>query len=129
MFSLATTTAPHAAILGNHDAEALMTREDIIQLDSKSHLSVTPPPDGSPGAPQAGNYWLNVRSETHNKTALRLWMLDSMNRGCGGVPGWCAYHLVSAALRVGMHGFCCSLVLSGQRWVDPVACKSCVVCF
>lgn len=89
MFSLATTAAPHATILGNHDAEAVMTREDIIQLDSKSHLSVTPPPDGAPGAPQAGNYWLNVRSETRNETALRLWMLDSMNRGCGGVPGWC----------------------------------------
>ena len=88
--ALVAIAVPHAAILGNHDAEGLVTRDHVIRWHARVPGSVTVlPPEG--GVPSVGNYHLDVASEhTDGGVALRLWMLDSMDRGCGGVPGWCA---------------------------------------
>ena len=78
---------PHAIILGNHDDEGMLSREDIIRLDMKQPGSATNMTHGV----EAGNYWLDIApSAQSNTVALRLWFLDSHNRGCGGVPGWYA---------------------------------------
>lgn len=86
--ALRATGIPHAIILGNHDAEARMTRSAVVAYDASLTGSITPLPQQVRGTPDAGNYWIDVLTEDGQQQALRLWMLDTMNRGCGGVPGW-----------------------------------------
>ena len=109
------TQVPHAIILGNHDAEARMTRSAVIALDASCASSRTPLPEQVPGIPDAGNYWLDVWAESGEAPALRLWMLDTMDRDCGGVPGWCGAapvdavlpHTMSASLPFQQRHLCC----------------------
>lgn len=106
---------PHAAILGNHDAEGLVTREHVIRWHAGVPGSRTQlPPAG--GMPDLGNYRLDVAAERGNGPALRLWMLDSMNRGCGGVPGWCgpAVEVTSRTPH------------AGARQITRALCRGCV---
>lgn len=75
---------------GNHDGEADLARHEIVALDAATGggLSLTQPGPASLGG--TGNYWLDVLAPgSSNETALRLWFLDSGNRGCNGsAAGW-----------------------------------------
>jgi hypothetical protein len=95
--ALRTAHIPHAIILGNHDAEGLLTREDIIRFDASRPGSMTQNASSAADV-EAGNYWLDVTSEAGDALRLRLWFLDSHNRGCGGVPGWCAPSLSASKI-------------------------------
>lgn len=82
---------PYAAILGNHDGEADLSRRDVAELASAvgGSLSLTRP--GPEGLPGGGNYWIDVLEPRGEAVAARIWMLDSGNRGCGHLAwGWCA---------------------------------------
>lgn len=88
---------PYACILGNHDAEGDITRAQAIDLlHSDDGLSLTQ--QGPKHLEGAGNYYLSVfpgpeaanasASESRSE-ALRIWLLDSQDRGCGWLPlGW-----------------------------------------
>ena len=73
-----------------------------MTLDSGLAGSATVPPDRVPGQPAPGNYWLDVLAESGQRTALRLWLLDSGSRGCVGKAGWYA----QANLGISWFGMC-----------------------
>jgi hypothetical protein len=78
----------HALLLGNHDDEADLTREEILLQDIESSnsmgkiLSLTEM--GPLDITGASNYYLDVLSTNNNMDWVdaRLWFFDSMNRGC-----------------------------------------------
>ncbi|XP_015058586.1 probable inactive purple acid phosphatase 29 [Solanum pennellii] len=73
---------PWAAVLGNHDQESTLSREDVMKhiIGMKSTLSQLNPPD-VPDIDGFGNYNLEVHgtegSELTNKSVLNLYFLDS----------------------------------------------------
>lgn len=73
---------------GNHDGEADLQRREIAELDAASGLlSLTQP--GPQDITGAANYYLDVYDSAGRTVAARIWMLDSMARGCGPVTvGW-----------------------------------------
>lgn len=80
---------PYATVLGNHDDEADLTREEIYKLekqhDTAHNCSHTRRSNGITGIT---NYFLDVLQPAGNGVGARLWFLDSMDRGCRNVPGW-----------------------------------------
>ena len=82
------TGLPYAVGLGNHDAEADLSRSKIIELDAgSSPLSLTQ--HGPGNITGAGNYYLDVYDADGKDVKARIWVLDSMERGCGPVTvGW-----------------------------------------
>eukprot|EP00873_Tetraselmis_striata_P012160 jgi/Tetstr1/432424/TSEL_000187.t1 len=82
---------PYAAVLGNHDAEAGLSRVEVLQLIGASGGSASLTRLGYQTGDTAGNYWLDVASSrpgSDGAVALRIWMLDSGRHGCNGTPGW-----------------------------------------
>jgi hypothetical protein len=101
---LAAHAIPYATILGNHCAEADLTRRQICDLDARlgGDLSLTrsSPENETSGA---SSYWLDVMTgggppgggaaavvsgEDGEEAAARIWLLDSMRRTCEGARGW-----------------------------------------
>lgn len=79
----------YAAILGNHDGEADLSRRQVVELGGAAGggLSLTQP--GPSHLTGAGNYYLDVCDAQGQQVAARIWMLDSGNRGCGRLAwGW-----------------------------------------
>jgi hypothetical protein len=74
--------------MGNHDAEGPVSRRDFMHWHAATGGSVSRLPRGVDG-PDFGNYWIDIQAPRKREALLRLWMFDSGNRGCGGVPGWC----------------------------------------
>lgn len=71
-------SAPYAAILGNHDAEADLGRKELLEMDARlgAGLSLSRPgPDNITGA---SNSWLDVAAPGGGRAAVRLWLLESM---------------------------------------------------
>ena len=73
---------PFAAILGNHDGEADLSRWQIMELAASSPLSLAR--SGPNNLTGAGNYYVELRApHASQQVAARIWFLDSMSRGCG----------------------------------------------
>ena len=80
----------HALLLGNHDDEADLNREEILLQDIEisnsmgNVLSLTQL--GPLDITGASNYYLDVlnnnSNNSNNQVDARLWFFDSMNRGC-----------------------------------------------
>lgn len=87
-----TAGVPFAAVLGNHDSEADLSRAQIMQLHDSTSNAIVPPPEarGPQGANAgASNYYLDIMDSDGQVVAARIWMLDSNNRGCGQLrAGW-----------------------------------------
>ncbi len=79
---------PYATTLGNHDAEADLARRQIVELDMRSsNLSLTQ--QGPEGVTGASNYYLDIYDARGEEVAARVWLLDSMDRGCERTTaGW-----------------------------------------
>eukprot|EP01016_Furgasonia_blochmanni_P003379 TRINITY_DN11325_c0_g2_i2.p1 TRINITY_DN11325_c0_g2~~TRINITY_DN11325_c0_g2_i2.p1 ORF type:complete len:446 (-),score=79.39 TRINITY_DN11325_c0_g2_i2:202-1539(-) len=80
------TFTPYAVALGNHDAEADLTAEEIFALEQKHPFSVSvhqSPPEVS----GVSNFLIQVESSLNKSgafhPALNLWVLDSDHEGCG----------------------------------------------
>lgn len=76
---------PWAAVLGNHDQESTMTREELMSLASLMDYSVSRvSPDGAAGIDGFGNYNVRVHgafgSGLANTSVLNLYLLDSGDR-------------------------------------------------
>lgn len=73
---------PYVYILGNHDAQGLLNRKQIIQLDQENPFSVR---KGCEGIPDTSNFILPIFSgKDHDKIAVNIWLFDSGNKGCDG---------------------------------------------
>eukprot|EP01017_Pseudomicrothorax_dubius_P043869 TRINITY_DN7368_c0_g4_i1.p1 TRINITY_DN7368_c0_g4~~TRINITY_DN7368_c0_g4_i1.p1 ORF type:complete len:394 (+),score=51.39 TRINITY_DN7368_c0_g4_i1:49-1230(+) len=74
------TNTRYAYILGNHDGEADLTREQIFDLDSEHPLSLMDKADEITGV----NYFHEVQSSYDNATAPPsiLWFFDTNREGC-----------------------------------------------
>lgn len=72
--------------MGNHDDEGDLNRRQVVQLaiDTDAQLSYTK--QGPLNITGASNYYIDVGSSKNESTAARIWMLDSMDRGCGTNP-------------------------------------------
>jgi pre-mRNA-splicing factor SYF1 len=71
---------PHALVLGNHDDEADLSREEIIILDEHGRGSLTQL--GPREAMGLSNYHLEILAPKGAQASARIWMLDSGGRGC-----------------------------------------------
>ena len=60
----------------------------MLLLDQRlSNLSLTEL--GPEDVPGASNYWLDIYDPSGAAVAARVWILDSGDKGCGGVmEGW-----------------------------------------
>jgi hypothetical protein len=83
-------SVPWAIALGNHDAEADLTRREIVTLDRRSSLSRTL--HGPLDIPGASNYYLPVFAHDRDQVLAYLWVFDSGDSNCLGVPGWGCVH-------------------------------------
>jgi len=86
---------PYALALGNHDDEADLTRDEIIKLDQQIPISYTQ--RGPLNITGASNYFLPIFSSTSQTTnsddvMANLWIFDSGDDNCLGVPGWDCVH-------------------------------------
>jgi len=73
---------PYAYILGNHDAEGLLSRNQIIKHDQENIYSVRKQCDG---IPETSNFLLPIFSgHDDEKIATNLWFFDSGSEGCDG---------------------------------------------
>lgn len=81
---------PYLTVLGNHDDEADLSRDEIFKLershDAATNCSCTR--RGPTGITGVSNYYVDVLEPSGNGVGARLWVLDSMDRGCRNVPGW-----------------------------------------
>lgn len=84
MDELSARNLKHAIVLGNHDDEGRLSREDIVRLDRNSPGSLTRA--GPEHITGATNYWIDLADSA--RIRARLWFLDSMDRGCAGMTGW-----------------------------------------
>jgi len=103
-------------VLGNHDAQGALTRRQVVDLDRRSPLSLTrAAPEGVTGA---SHYWLDVHAHGGGHVAARLVFLDSMDRGCESVKGWCGGFYPSAPpLEQGRGG-------AGVGWSSRASCTA-----
>ncbi|PRW60250.1 ser thr phosphatase family [Chlorella sorokiniana] len=81
---------PYAITLGNHDAEADLTRREIVDLDIRTGGLLSLTRQGPPQATGASNYHLDIAGPPGSDApAARIWLLDSMNRFCPPLMfGW-----------------------------------------
>jgi len=71
---------PYAYTFGNHDAEADLTRKEIVELDQTHPLSILKTAEGIPGT---ANYMILIYSSRNkNKLAANIWVFDSGSLGC-----------------------------------------------
>ncbi|CAL8463973.1 g3508 [Coccomyxa elongata] len=78
---IAAAGVPYALILGNHDDEADLSREQIVLLDMRLQQgSLTQL--GPREAMGLSNYYLDIAANKGGGPAARIWMLDSGGRGC-----------------------------------------------
>jgi len=76
-----------AIALGNHDVEADLTGQQIVQLDSSHELSMTQLGPQNIGG--ATNYYLPIYNyNSTDKLGQILWVFDSGSNACLGVSGW-----------------------------------------
>lgn len=75
-----------AVALGNHDIEADLTGSEIVDLDRTNKLSLTR--HGPKAIGGATNYHLPIYLNSSDEIGQVLWVLDSGQNGCQGVPGW-----------------------------------------
>jgi hypothetical protein len=75
-----------AIALGNHDIEADLSGNEIVALDSSNPLSLTKQGPSTIGG--ATNYHLPIYSNSSSDISQMLWIFDSGQNGCQGVPGW-----------------------------------------
>lgn len=86
MKPIAAAGVPYALILGNHDDEADLLREQIVLLDMRlGQGSLTQM--GPREAVGLSNYYLDVAGPKGAAAAMRIWMLDSGGRGCNWMYG------------------------------------------
>ena len=69
---------------GNHDDEANMDRNEILELESTVAMSYTMQ---FPFHHQGSNYFVPVFDSSGETEILRLWSFDSGDTGCGGHSG------------------------------------------
>ena len=102
---------PYAYTLGNHDAEANLSRREVIAMDMENPLSLTSLSSEATGG--ASNFVVPVySSENPSEVAMNLWFFDSEDYNCSGVKGYgCIplsvidwYRTTSAELRVQQKG-------------------------
>ena len=102
---------PYAYTLGNHDAEANLSRREVIAMDRENPLSLTSLSSETTGG--ASNFVVPVySSENPSEVAMNLWFFDSEDYNCYGVKGYgCIplsvidwYRKTSAELRVQQKG-------------------------
>ncbi len=83
---IAAAKVPYGLVLGNHDDEADLMRQEIVDLDMKlrSQGSLT---EMSPReAMGLSNYHLDIAaSKSSPAPAARIWMLDSGGLGCSWI--------------------------------------------
>eukprot|EP01016_Furgasonia_blochmanni_P048095 TRINITY_DN7126_c0_g2_i1.p1 TRINITY_DN7126_c0_g2~~TRINITY_DN7126_c0_g2_i1.p1 ORF type:complete len:660 (+),score=104.92 TRINITY_DN7126_c0_g2_i1:226-2205(+) len=78
------TNTKYAITLGNHDSEADLSREEIMDLDMKHPLSLSQ--KGPEDLTGVANYLIQVHSRVNQSLpALNIWMMDSNIRSCGQV--------------------------------------------
>ncbi|KAK9918079.1 hypothetical protein WJX75_001042 [Coccomyxa subellipsoidea] len=83
---IAAAGVPYALILGNHDDEADLSREQIVLLDMRLQQgSLTEL--GPREAMGLSNYYLDIAAHKGGAPAARVWMLDSGGRGCDWMYG------------------------------------------
>lgn len=95
VFSVAIdSTTPWAAVLGNHDQQSTLSREDVMKhiAGMKNTLSRVNPSEG-PALDGFGNYNLEVSgvegSSLQNKSVLNLYLLDSGDYSTDpSIPGY-----------------------------------------
>jgi len=76
-----------AVALGNHDVEADLSGDSIVDLDNTEELSLTQ--HGPSDISGATNYYLPVyKYNSTEEIGQVLWVFDSGNKGCLGVSGW-----------------------------------------
>lgn len=74
---------------GNHDGEADLNRNQIVDLDIATGGNLTLTRRSPSYLTGASNYWLDIQSPTGNEVAARVWLLDSNDRGCEHTKsGW-----------------------------------------
>ncbi len=66
---------PWAAVLGNHDYEGTVSREDLVEEMASYSMSLTEPGPGDISG--SGNYVLRMQSSDHKNTTAALYFLDS----------------------------------------------------
>ena len=72
--------------MGNHDDEANLDRQKIVDLDETNEYSITKQSLNITGIT---NYILPIYSfNDKNKTITNLWFFDTNDRGCQGKSGW-----------------------------------------
>jgi hypothetical protein len=97
--------APYAIILGNHDDQADLSREEIVDLILRTGGPFSATQPGPPGLTGATNYFLDLLPPEGDDPVARLWLLDSMDTGCGGLPrSWCAPGRRRAGVKAGEAG-------------------------
>jgi len=75
-----------AYILGNHDGEGNLSREQVMKLDLGYPLSMSQM--GPNSISGHSNYVLQVLGSNSDKAVSHLYFMDTGNRECMGVPGW-----------------------------------------
>lgn len=73
---------PYAYTFGNHDDQANINRQQIVELDMQNKMSLTKFNGEVTGAT---NYVVNILSEKNDNVAASLWMLDSNDENCDGL--------------------------------------------
>ncbi|KAL4444638.1 hypothetical protein ABPG77_002455 [Micractinium sp. CCAP 211/92] len=83
---------PWAITLGNHDAEAELTRRQIVDLAVRTQGVYGLTRQGPAAASGASNYWLDIHPAAGggaDAPAARVWLLDSGDRYCPPLMyGW-----------------------------------------
>ncbi|KAF2076216.1 hypothetical protein CYY_002457 [Polysphondylium violaceum] len=78
-----------AMTLGNHDDEADLDRQQIVEYDSSFNLSLTQ--QGPNDLHGATNYWLPINDQNGEPQTI-LYFFDSNDDNCQNITGWgCVY--------------------------------------
>ena len=77
---------PYGLVLGNHDDEADLMRQQIVDLDMTLRSQGSLTRMGPREAIGLSNYHLDIAaSRSSPAPAARIWMLDSGGRGCSWI--------------------------------------------
>ena len=78
---------PYGYTLGNHDAEADLTRKQVVELDMTNPYSYTQMAEE--GLTQASTYVVPVYSSSDPKKVIfNVWFFDSGDYDCLGIKGY-----------------------------------------
>ena len=83
---IAAARVPYGLVLGNHDDEADLMRQEVVDLDMKLRSQGSLTRMGPKEAIGLSNYHLDIAaSRTSSAPAARIWMLDSAGLGCSWI--------------------------------------------